>query len=66
MSVSPMTGASGKSEVMFSNMWQAHPRNGQMMVRSYISREGATKEGDGETKTEARCGKSICEVGEVP
>lgn len=61
-----MTRASGNSEIMFFNMWQVHLRNGADDGEKLYSREGATKEGDGGTKTEARCGKSIFEVGKVP
>lgn len=61
-----MTGVSGKSEVMFSNMWQAHPRNRQMMVRSYISKEGATKEGDGGTRQKPDVARAYVKLGKFP
>lgn len=34
------------------------------MERRCIGREGATEEGDGGAKTEAKSGQSMCEVGE--
>lgn len=66
MSVSPMTQATAKSEVTFSDMWQIPPRNWADDGKKVQQQRRCNRGRRWEAPRRARPGKSVSEAGEEP